>query len=167
MSERQVGGELIEALTAFANFVLAGQVPVIVRPFFFGAALFAFNKKDGGLRPIAVSLTLRRLVAKVACRVVSDRCASQLKPRQLGVGVKGGAEALVHGARRYVDNLPLSHVLVKLDFKNAFNSVRRDVVREAVEISAPELLGYVDSAYGSSSHLSFAEHMVDSAEGVQ
>ena len=142
-------------------------MPVIVRPFFFGAALFAFNKKDGGLRPIAVGLTLRRLVAKVACRVVSDRCASLLKTRLLGVGVKGGAEALVHGACRYVDNMPPSHILVKLDFKNAFNSVHKDVVRKAVEVNAPELLGYVYSAYGSSTHLSFGEHTVDSAEGVQ
>ena len=34
-----------------------------VRPFFFGASVIALNKKDGGVRPIAVGCTLRRLVA--------------------------------------------------------------------------------------------------------
>src|SRR4029077_1049838 len=125
MTERQVGGALIVSFMNFVNLVLAGGVPVRVRPHFFGASLLAFNKKDGGLRPIAVGLTFRRLVAKVACRFGSDHCVNYLKPRQLGVGVKGGTEALAHGARRYLDNLPNNHVFVKLDFTNAFNSIRR------------------------------------------
>ena len=82
-------------------------------------------------------------MAKVACRVVSDHCASLLKPQQLGVGVKGGAEALVHGACRYVDNLSPSHVLVKLDFKNAFNSVRRDLAVSRAEAAWKALGGVV------------------------
>src|SRR5207245_2636140 len=133
-------------------FVLSGKTPAWVRPVLFGAALFAFSKKDGGIRPIAVGLTLRRLVAKVACRSVSEQCTAFLVPRQMGVGVKRGAEALAHAARRYLDNMPDSHVLVKLDFTNAFNSVRRDVVREAVAANVPGLLGYFDTAYGETTH---------------
>ena len=34
--------------------------------FLFGASLIALEKKGGGIRPIAVGCTLRRLVAKVA-----------------------------------------------------------------------------------------------------
>ena len=60
-----------------------------------------------------------------------------------------------------------THVFVKLDFANAFNAVRRDVVREAVVKSAPGLLGYFDSAYGAPSHLSFGDFTVSSADGVQ
>ena len=149
------------------NLVLLGGVPVWVRPFFFGATLLAFSKKAGDVRPIAVGGCLRRLVGKVACRVVSERCLDLLKPRQLGVGVKGGAEALAHGARRYLDNLPVGHVFVKLDFANAFNSVRRDAVREATLLHAPELLGYVDSAYGAESYLSYGDFTIRSAEGIQ
>jgi hypothetical protein len=138
-----------------------------VRPFFFGATLLAFSKKGGGVRPIAVGVTLRRLVAKVACRIGTELCIDFLKPRQLGVGVKGGAEALAHGARRFVDSLPDSHVFVKLDFANAFNSVRRDTIHEAVATHAPGLLGYVDSAYGAVSHLQFGDFVIESAEGIQ
>lgn len=116
MTERQIGGTLLISLTCFINLVLAGKVPVWVRPFFFGATLLAFNKKDGGTRPIAVGMTLRRLVAKSACHILSHQCLDYLKPRQLGVGVKGGAEALAHGARRFLQNIPDGHVFVKLDF---------------------------------------------------
>ena len=59
------GGELLlRALTTFTNFVLTGEVHVEIRPFLFGASLTALNKKDGGVRLIAVGCTLRRLVAK-------------------------------------------------------------------------------------------------------
>src|SRR5206468_8572292 len=69
--------------------------------------------------------------------------------------------------RRCLDCMPSSHVFVKLDFTNAFNSVRRDIVREAVVSNVPCLRGYFDSAYGESSNLSFGDFTVESAEGVQ
>src|SRR5271163_2972236 len=86
--------------------ILAGATPNWVRPTFFGANLLPFKKADGGIRPIAVGLTLRRLVVKVACRLVTEKCTEVLKPRQMGVGVKSGAEALVHAARCFVGALP-------------------------------------------------------------
>ena len=69
-----------------------------VRPFFFGASLVALRKKCGGVRPIAVGCSLRRLVAKVACKQVAVEMAELLAPRQLGFGVCGGSEAAVHAA---------------------------------------------------------------------
>jgi len=72
---------------------------------FFGANLHALRKKDGGLRPIAVGLTLRRLVSKVAnsWNARNDaRMASFLAPRQLGDEICGGAEAAVHAARVFL-----------------------------------------------------------------
>jgi len=71
MTNHQIGEDMINSLTDFVNFVLSGKIPDWVRPFFFGASLFAFKNNDEGIRPIAVGLSLRRLVAKVACRSVS------------------------------------------------------------------------------------------------
>ena len=79
--------------------------------------------KDGGLRPIAIGLTLRRLASKIVNRWATDRLSSKLAPRQLGVGVRGGAEAIVHAARAFVESSSPFHALVKLDFRNAFNSI--------------------------------------------
>lgn len=81
---------LLSALASFVTLVLAGRTPPSIRPFFFGATLIALEKKDGGVRPIAVGCTLRRLAAKVASGRVLEDMAALLAPRQLGFGVKGG-----------------------------------------------------------------------------
>ena len=168
MTEDRVGGTLSEVLADFANLVLGGGVPKAVRPIFFGATLLPFIKKDGGIRPIAVGLTLRRLIAKIASSRALDSCAGVLGPSQLGVGVKGGAEALVHSARLYVQRMDESRAFVKLDFKNAFNSVRRAAIFRAVAEHRPDLLAFIESSYGSPSHLWVGEdHVIASAEGVQ
>ena len=119
------GGELLlHALTPFTNFVLSRETHEEIRPLFFGASLTALNKKEGGVRPIAVGCTLRRLVGKIASKAMMDRMGSYLSPLQLGYGTPLGVEAAIHSARLYLQDLPINHVLVKLDFKNAFNTVR-------------------------------------------
>ena len=119
------------------------------------------------MRPIAVGLTLRRLVAKAAAKDATPRCTTILTPIQLGVGTRGGSEALVHAARRYLDLKSSDRAFVKLDFTNAFNSIRRDSMLEAVTLSCPDLLPFVTSAYGSSSHLWLGDRLLSSEEGVQ
>jgi len=109
------GPELLSALTAFVNLVLAGGCPARVAPIFFGGCLLALDKKDGGVRPIAIGFTLRRLVSKCANSFGSERLRSYLCPRQLGVGVSGDCKAAVHSAQRYLDSLPPGHIVVKLD----------------------------------------------------
>ena len=90
----------------------------------FGGRLIALSKKDGGIRPICVGYTLRRLAAKCANNYIIKRQSQVLQPQQLGVGVSRGAEAAVNAMRRLVKNLPSDHVIVKLDFSNAFNCIR-------------------------------------------
>jgi len=161
------GGTLCEVLAGFVNLVISGGVPLEVRPHFFGATLLPFSKKEGGVRPIAVGLTLRRVVAKAAGAVASSVCTSILSPLQLGVGTKGGAEAMVHAARRFLESKPEDYALVKLDFTNAFNSIRRDSMLEAVAQRCPGLLPLALASYGSSSHLWLGDETLVSAEGVQ
>ena len=82
------GGDhlLLRALTGFINFTLEGTVAPLPRHFFFGASLTALTKTDGGVRPIAVGCTLRRLVAKCASSSVKQAMAALLAPHQLGYG---------------------------------------------------------------------------------
>ena len=115
------GPLLLEALTAFVNLVLEGKTPAPVRPFFVGASLVVLDKKDGGVRPIAVGWSLLRLVAKSAGNCVMETMRAFLAPLQLGCGTPHGSEAAVHAARIYLQNLPSDYLLLKLDFKNAFN----------------------------------------------
>ena len=48
------GDVLLQALTPFTNLILRGGTPHFAHPYFFGASLIALNKKDSGIRPIAV-----------------------------------------------------------------------------------------------------------------
>ena len=120
----------------------------------------------GGGWPIAVGCTLCRLAAKVASGKVLEDMAALLAPRQLGFGVKGGVEAAVHSARLYLRNLEPQQVLLKLDFKNAFNSVCRDKMLSAVHVLVP-VLPFVHSAYSSPSSLFWDDKSLQSCEGVQ
>ena len=158
---------LISALIAFCTLVLEGRTPEEVRPFFFGASLVALQKKSGGVRPIAVGCTLRRLVAKVAGFMVVEDMAALLAPRQLGYGVKGGAEAAVHAARKFLSNMDPDCAFVKLDFRNAFNCIRRDCMLQAVCDLAPTIYPFVHSLYSAPSLLRWGDKSIFSAEGVQ
>ena len=111
------GHLLLKALTEFINFTLEGKVAPLARHFFFGASLTALTKTDGGVRPIAVGCTLRRLAAKCASNNVKQAMAALLAPHQLGYGTPLGAEAAVHASRIYLQNMQEHHLLLKLDFQ--------------------------------------------------
>ena len=158
---------LLPALTAFVQLVLEGRTPTFIRPYFFGANLTAIRKSDGGVRPIAVGCTLRRLVAKVAGRKIMEEMGELLAPRQLGYGVGGGSEAAVHAARIYLRYLGPGKAVVKLDFRNAFNTIHRDKMLSAVLEHAPCLHPFLHSAYSTPSSLFWNDKIIQSAEGVQ
>ncbi len=147
--------------------MLDGRTPEEGRPFFGGAPLVALQNKCGGVRPIAVGCTLRCLVAKVAGFSVVGDMAALLAPHQLGYGVSGGAEAAVHAARKFLSNLDPEHAIVKLDFSNAFNSIRRDSMLEAIRSHAPSIYPLVHTAYSAPSVLRWGDRTISSAEGVQ
>ncbi len=167
MADGPSGHNFIACLTLFVNMILSGNSPAVIRSYLFGGTLLGFQKKDGGVRPIAIGYTIRRLAAKVAVHRVAAKCGSIMGHRQLGFGVAGGAEAAAHAVRCFLSNLSPNEVFVKLDFTNAFNSIRRDCVLEAVARFVPELMAFVSSAYAETSVLSFGEFLVESAEGVQ
>ena len=106
------------------TLILKGNTPSQLRPYFFGASLVALRKKDGGIRPIAVGCTLRRLAAKCASAHAVKELPGLLAPRQLGFGVSHRVEAAVHAAQIYLRNLQSDQVTMKVDFRNAFNSVQ-------------------------------------------
>ena len=96
---------LFPTLVSFVQLMFDGATPPSIRPFFFGANLTALHKKQGGIRPIAVSCTLCRLTAKVAGNLVMKEMGNLLAPRQLGFGVRGGGEAAVHAVRLYLHDI--------------------------------------------------------------
>ena len=160
------GTSLLRALEEFVNTVLAGQSPPDSHPFFFGAALVTFHNKCDHMRPIAIGCTLKRLAAKCAVMKVKQRMKSLLIPHQLGFGVKHGAEAIVHSARIFLDELQPSEIMIKVVYKDAFNSVFHTGVIAAVEEYAPELLPFVNSLLSIQSCYFHDDKVVRSAKSL-
>jgi len=86
-------------------------------PVLFGGNLITLEKKTGGVRPIAVGYTLRRITAKCANAYAASQLSDYFSPIQLGVGIPGGCEAAVHATRRYIEAMPDGYVIAKIDFR--------------------------------------------------
>ena len=161
------GERLKGALVTLVNLVISGQVPDSVRPLLFGAALCALAKKGGGIRPIAVGNTLRRLTTKIVLKRATPEIRDQLEPTQLGVGTPAGCEAALRATRHYIEATQTPKVLLKIDLTNAFNSIRRDRILEAVRELTPDAYHLFHQAYGYQSLLFHGEKIILSDTGLQ
>ena len=146
---------------------MVGKCPPSVTPVFFGGRLIALQKKLGGIRPIAIGYTWRRLAAKCVNKYAITLLGGSLMPVQLGVGELGGCEAAVHATRRFLAGMPDDYVVVKLDFSNAFNCIRRDAVLAAIANTLPDIYRFCHLAYQQTSILKYGQQAIDSQEGVQ
>lgn len=133
--------------------MLAGKVNVNFLPVIYGASLIALSKKDGGIRPIAIGCTYRRLVSKLACKDIADELSNILRPKQLCFSVKGGWEAAVHAARIFVECSYGAELIIKIDVRNAFNSVLRKMMLQKVKEKFPRIYPYVYQCYANHSNL--------------
>ena len=101
------------------------------------ARLIPIGKKGGGVRPIAVGDTLRRLAGKLLLSRYQDEVIGKLAPEQMGVGVKRGAESIIHRLRSWCARAPPDHILLQLDFRNAFNLLLRAGMLQAIKDLCP------------------------------
>uniref|UniRef100_A0A1X7UJ43 Uncharacterized protein n=1 Tax=Amphimedon queenslandica TaxID=400682 RepID=A0A1X7UJ43_AMPQE len=157
----------LTVLAAFSSLVLEGYTHPVLRRFFFDAHLIALNKRDGGVRPIALGCVLRRLLAEIACYRVSVDMSGYFSPLQLGFGVKGGVEAAVHARHNILNHISFEDSVAKLDFCNAFNKVRRDCMLQTTLDVCPSFFPMVFSAYSVSFSLFWEQCVLNSSEGVQ
>jgi len=131
-----------KVLWQFVNLVLAGGVPMHVRHIFFGASLN--EKKEGGLRPIAIGLTLRKLVLKgckprgpwsyspPSCRWEWEIEAVQRQHLTISPWYDEADEIYAHS---YISSALHYPAIAKLDFENVFNTVRRDCILNLTSVS--------------------------------
>ena len=86
------GVVLVEALQQFCKAAAGGKFPLWFAPYFTSARLIPISKPSGGVRPIAVGLSLRSLVGKLVLKKTSVAIVSYLSPLQLGVGIAGATD---------------------------------------------------------------------------
>lgn len=157
---------LLKDLTTLVNLMLSGRVNQTVTSTLYGANLCALRKKDGGIRPIAVGCTYRRLTAKLCCRAIAENLKEFFQPAQLGFGSRGGCEAAVHSLRTFL-HLQRGEVLLKVDIKNAFNSVDRGAMLAQVKEKVPSIYKFLWQCYSQNSKLMYRNNILDSAVGCQ
>ena len=157
----------LSLINYFTNLLLEGKCHDEVSPIIFGGSLIVLTKKSGGIRPIAIGYTLRRLAAKCANTYAVAKLADYFRPIQLGVGVPDGCEAAVHATRRFIEHMLDDQVIVKLDFTIAFNSLHRGAMLEAISARVPAIYTFCHLAYNQPSILKFFEHRIMTAEGPQ
>lgn len=110
----------------------------------YGANHLALSKKDGGIRQWATDEAAWRKIAKY--RLLLQDC---LIFSLLGVGIRRGDKAAIHATRRWVTTIPEDSVLVKLDFTNVFNTLRRDSLLEAVTRDISKVYRFAHAAYSN------------------
>lgn len=160
------GRVVLESVTQLVNLMLSGKVCTEITDVLYGANLCALKKKDGGIRPIAVGNAIRRVVSKICCKHIAPILSDKFQPTQLGFGSKGGCEAAVHAARAFLTS-GAGEVLLKVDVRNAFNSVEREALLTQIKEVVPEIYHYMWQCYGEKTKLVYRNHLLYSAAGCQ
>ena len=171
----EFGVRLLSAVTSLCNFIVSGNMSSYARKFFFAANLTALRKKDGGIKPIVVGNVFRRLASKAACRPAIQSMKDHFSSVQLCVGVPKDYEAVAHAVRslflkRDISPCPNAQngmILVKLDMKKAFNTIRRDHFLKACFLRAPTLYQLAHHAYAAPSDLLFGSNIIQFQTGIQ
>ena len=123
-----------------SNLLCSGLVCKEAREWLVGANVHALPKPTGGLGPVAVVETMRRLVSRMTIAPYKDRIDNYLGFMQVGVGIAGGAEAMIQALRQWKhrNKDDKSKVVVLTDLSNAFNNLDRTALREIVRNVIPE-----------------------------
>ena len=124
-SNGSAGLNFLKSLTKLINLIGDGKIPEPLRSSVFGAKLIALIKIDGGLRQIAIGNTLRRIASKCAGSKALFERQNFFGNVQVGCGTKP-AQSFRNLIER--DDNSKCTVLLKLDFKNAFNSLNRETM---------------------------------------
>ena len=119
------------------------------------------------MRPIALGKTVRRLPAKCASKMVYHNLAEYVSPLQMGAGMLNGAKAAAYAARSFLSAAKDDDVFIKLDFENAFNTLRIDAIADSILQLAPELYPFFLICYRAHSSLVYGDYVNDSQEGFQ
>ena len=119
-------------LTRVVNVLASGRAPLFLQPFLAGGVSIALQKNATAVRPLCCGDPLRRLVAKCFCLGGKDQIKATFEDKNFGVGCPGGVEVIAHSLRNVLNEHKHSDLaLLKIDFKNAFNLMERNVFVQA------------------------------------
>ncbi len=146
-------GALIDLLDAPASGSIPNKHWVTSR------AVIIPKANGNGHRPLGIGEAWYRFLGRAILLKLGKEVGGGLKPLQLGCDVPGGCEIASRMAQVFLEVNPI-HVLIKTDFKNAFNLTPRSAIFRGIETFCPKLLPWYRWAYGAPSPLvnSVSEH---------
>ena len=161
--------DLLCVITLVVNLWLGGGCPLSLAEFVASAPLTPLLKPDGGIRPIVVGTIWRRLISKVAMKGVGKDMTKYLNNFQFGVGVSGGADAILHSVNKLLN---LQHedgslTMLTVDFSIAFNLVNRSALQREARLRCPSISLWVEFLYGQTTRLYLGDGHIMSATRVQ
>ena len=108
--------------------------------------LLSCVKKDGGVRPIGIGETLRRIIGKSIAKVTGSNVQTAGGLLQTCTGLEAGIEATIHAMARTWQEENCEAVLL-IDAENAFNSLNRDAALHNTKRKCPLLYRYLENSY--------------------
>ena len=153
---------LLSAIAAFSSALASGQFAGDCRAFVCSARRFALGKDNKKIRPIAVGDVLRRLTGKVLLKKYENAAREILAPEQIGIALPGATESFIHAVRAWARSRSNGEALLKIDFKNAFNSLSRKFMLLAVKEFMPDLLPFSMFFYADHTTLRYQQHEISS-----
>lgn len=167
-SAGEAGTQALSSITRLCNFILSGNVNQNICKYLYGASLCALRKKCGDIRPIAIGNFFRRLVSKLVCSKIKNEIVPYFCPHQVVFGSRLGCESAIHAVRSTVLNSRNTpKIVLKVDYKNAFNSIERDAMLTEIMKKAPKMYSYLWQCYSEPSNLYCGENMIRSEVGAQ
>ena len=143
-------GPLMDARTAFANKILAGEVTGTGRELLVTGRLTMISKGSGnGFRPICMDCCAYRAIEATSVVAACARLPS-MQPLQFGGGIRNGAEIVARTDALAYDQ---GKAILSIDIKNAFNTTRLSIIYDGLLQADPSLLHYFRWRYGNPSTL--------------
>ena len=154
---RSVTNRLLRAVADLSQAGGAGKLPTSARWLLDSRLVFLRKPGSDTPRPIRVGEFWRRVIAKRLAHDQRDKWLRLLlSHRHCGVGLPGGANALVH-LRRCLElaahDIDEAVVVLDLDLRNAFPSLEWPAVRAAVRDLAPEASAWIHWCQGEAVHV--------------
>ena len=134
--------------------ILHNDLPMAVSRFLVVNEIIPIPKEDGGLRPVAIGETYRKIAAAVMINHLGDAPAKFLGDSNFGVlRNESGMEAIIHSVRLQLELSKLDFDFLFLDFINAFNKIDRSAFLACISEQFPDLFPYASLCYLSSSEI--------------
>ena len=133
---KKEGKDLCEELATFARKIATEIVDPKTLESYTASRLLSLNKSPGQeeiqIRPIGVGEVLRRIVGKTISWALNEEIQEAGGALQVSTGLKGGAEAAIHGMKNIFE-LECTEAVILVDAENAFNKLNRQVALHNVQ----------------------------------